>query len=269
MISIIDEAGHTRFLGNIEPPAGLLRYSWTVFGSVPEVPLVPRAEWRDLVPDEAGPDDPFLSPAHDQNGIGMCNCSATAASLEDCRNFAGLPAVPLSGGDLYRRICGGRDQGSLLEDGLREAMANGIAPVSVVPYLDWRNDPPGAAAERKKYVVLEAFLCPTFDHSYSAVLKGFRLISGVKWFNNYTPDLQGWLPPGRGQYGGHAVKGYKATRQGTRYGIWHRNSWGSRWGVHGGCCVFNEGMYDAWIGGIWAVRAVVQEAGDIPAPRGL
>lgn len=267
IISVVDESGHQRFLGNLIPPAGL-RYTWRTYGVVPEEPLVPRSQWPDLVPDEVGPDDPFLGPAHDQDGIGMCNASATAGCIEDVRSFAGLPAVRLSAGDLYRRICGGRDQGSMLEDGIREAMAAGIAPVSAVPYLDWRNDHGVGPEERRKYLVLEAALCPTFDHCYSAVLKGRRLITGILWYDNYTPDAKGWLPAPRGRAGGHAIRGYKPTRRGNVYGIWHRNSWGPRWGVNGGCFVIPESCYGGGgVGGWWAVRATTQEAGDLPAPR--
>ena len=200
-------------------------------------------------------------------GVHNCNCSATAAALEDCRALAGLLPVRLSGGDLYRRISGGRDSGSLLEDGIREAMANGVASVGVVSYLDWRQRPSGAVEDAKRFRVLEAYLCPTFDHCFSAVLLGFRLITGILWHDNYTPGSDGWLPPGRGRSGGHAIKGYKPTRKGARYGIWHRNSWGPKWGIEGGCFVIPEGAYGSAIGGWWAVRAVVTEDQNTPLPE--
>lgn len=266
MTSFIDQSGVERFLGNIDPGHDATRYAWPVYGDVPACPLVPRSEWDALVEDNAGPDDPFNSPAHDQNGYGMCNASATAAAIEDCRAMAGLPPVRLSGGDLYRRICGGSDRGSLLEDGIREAMRGGIASVEAVPYLEWRRAPAGAAEDAKRFRVLEAFLCPTFDHCYSAVLRGFRLITGILWAGNYDPGPDGWLPAPRGNGGGHAIKGYKPTRRGNRYGIWHRNSW-ARWGLNGtGDFVIPEAAYGGPVGGWWAVRAVVTEDGNTPAP---
>ena len=83
-----------------------------------------------------------------------------------------------------------------------------------------------------------------------------------------------WCGPGRhssgsagGGRGGHAVRGYKPARRGQKYGIWHRNSWTARWGL-GGDAVFPEAWYvQGGIGGWWAVRSVVDEGGDVPAPK--
>ena len=261
------DTGEKRIFGNIPAP---LRYSWPVFGDVPNTKLIPRDRWASLVPDDEGPGHPLLSDPHDQDGVGMCNCSATAGAIEDARLRQGLPMVRLSGGDLYKRICfNGRDSGSTLEDGIRAAMSEGIASVDVVPYMDWRNSHAGAEESRKKYRVLEAFLCPTFDHCFSASIQGFDLISGVWWYNSgFDPDSGGWMPSsGGGGRGGHAVRGYKPARRGQKYGIWHRNSWTARWGL-GGDAVFPEAWYvQGGIGGWWAVRSVVDEGGDVPAPK--
>ncbi len=264
MISIIDDTGHERFLGNLEPASGLMR-SWPIYGDVPSAPMIARADFpkycRSL-------EDSYLpSPPHDQDGIGMCNCSATVAAMERARAIQGLPTVRLSGGDLYLRISGGRDQGSMLEDGIAEAMANGVSSVAVTPYLQWRSAASGAAEDRKRFKVLEAFLCPTFDHCFSAVCCGFSLISGIMWYNNYKPDGDGWLPTrGSGGGGGHAVMGYAPIMRAGKLGIAHLNSWGD-WGLRGRC-VFPEEAYRGPVGGWWAVRSMTDEgAGELPAPR--
>lgn len=263
---IIDDDGIERHLGNIDPGTDATKYAWKVYGDVPNVPMISRAEWPDLISTyPQGPDSPLLPSARDQNGYGMCNASATAAALEICRAYRGLAPVYLSGGDLYGRINGGRDQGSLLEDGLAEAMKNGIASVDVCPYLQWQREAPGAAQDRKRFRVLEAFLCPTFDHCMSAVLCGFQLISGIMWYGNYKPDQDGWLPiRGSGSAGGHAVVGYRPAMRDSKFGIWHLNSWGTSWGYRGGKCVFPEEAYRGPVGGWWAVRQVVDEGGNIP-----
>lgn len=268
---VILDDGSRRRLGNITPPAGLVS-AWPVFGQVANAPLVPRAEWKDRC-DEigTGPDVSWLSPVHDQDGIGMCNASATASAMEAARAKQGLPPRRLSAGDLYRRICfNGRDSGSLLEDGIRVAMAEGICTTGVCPYLDWKNDKSGAEAERRENKVLEAFLCPTFDACFSAVLLGFDLVSGIMWYDTYTPRASTgwWLPAPGGGAGGHAVHGYKPTyRQaggGLEYGIWHKNSWGTAWGSQGRC-VFPEASYRGQVGGWWACRLVTDEGGVVPA----
>jgi hypothetical protein len=265
----IDIDGIERHLGNNPGP---LRFEWPLYGETPQAPLVPRNEWRDRIDERGGrgPESPFLSPVHDQNGQGMCNASATASALESQRLKQGLPLVQLSAGDLYWRINGGQDRGSMLEDGLAEITSEGIASVAVAPYLTRSANSPGAAEDRRKYRVLEAYLCPTFDHCLSATLMGFDLISGIPWYDNYRVDGDGWLPliP-TGNSGGHAVHGYKPTYRDMGYpvfGIWHKNSWTSRWGKNG-LCVFPEVAYQRPIGGWWAIRAVVDEGGVIPPVR--
>lgn len=261
MISFIDESGVQRFLGNLEPRNDLLK-SWPVFGDVPETPMIPRSQWDQHCRDPFQP-HPFLPPVADQDGIGMCNASATCTAIEYVRASKGLPHVQLSGGDLYMRICGGRDQGSLLEDGLAASMSGGVASTATVPYLDWRGENPGAAAERAKYRVLEAFLCPTFDHCMSAVIAGFPLITGIMWYSNYKPDADGWLPPPRGSAGGHAIFGFSPCKRGNQFGILHQNSWGTGYGRHGQF-IIPETAYGRQIGGWWCLRSVTDEGGVIP-----
>lgn len=114
-----------------------------------------------------------------------------------------------------------------------------------------------------KYRVLEAFLCPTFKHCMSAVLSGFRLSTGIAWYDNYTPGSDGWIPSPRGNSGGHAIMGYKPAMKNGKYGIWHQNSWGTSFGV-GGRMILSQDCYTNAIGGWWAVRAVVDEGGVVP-----
>lgn len=261
-----DEGGVVRRLGNLRTTKKPAK-AWPVYGTTPQTPVFERKDWRNFIDiDGLGHNSFFLPPTHDQNGYGMCNCSATAGAMESQRTKQGLPYKKLSAGDLYRRICYmGGDNGSLLEDGLRTAMKEGIASVATVPYLDWRHEFPGAEEEREKYAVTKAYLCPTFEHCISAVLQGYDLISGIEWYRNYTPDEDGWLPRGAGDVGGHAVHGYKATyrKSGSRYeyGIWHQNSWGESWGLQGRC-VFPESAYDGQVGGWWAVVQVIQTSDD-------
>jgi hypothetical protein len=261
--------GTTRRLGNIMPPAGRVKLAAPHFGTTPATPLVPRAEWADRIRAVAdGPDFAFLPPVHDQDGVGQCNCDDTTALIESVRMQQGLPHVELSAADLYARINGGRDQGSLLEDAMAEVMANGVGTAATSGRIWKRGDykGPAPASERVRFKVLEAFLCPTFDHCMSAVLAGFRLSTGIMWYSNYEPDRDGWLPRGMGQAGGHAIFGYKPAMRNGVYGIWHQNSWGDRWGV-GGRFVIPESAYAAGqVGGWWAVRSVTDEGGVIPTP---
>lgn len=260
MNSFIDDTGHERFLGNIDAPlAGL----WPVYGDggPARTPMIPRAQWQPCSMEG------FLSPVHDQDGIGMCNPSATTCGMEACRALQGLPYVKLSAGYMYGRINGGIDRGSRLENSLRDAMQHGTCTVETVPYLNWRSRPAAAAEEANRYRVLEAWLCPTFDHVASALQCGFFVIEGLMWHDNFRVDGDGWLPRrGSGRAGGHAVLGFGLAERGGVWGARTRNSWSEQWGVRGNC-VIPETLFGSQIGGMWALRAMVDEGGQVPVKQ--
>ena len=272
-LSIIDSTGARRFLGNLFSP--VLRYNWSIYGTTEAAPLVSRSLWPDLVKELGGDgadlSHPNLPYVHDQNGRGQCNANATTAAIEFCRSQQGLDFVQLSPPDLYDRINGGMDQGSLLEDAMREMLTRGIGTAKTAGLIWQPGQRTASDEERSLYKVLEAWLCPTFDHCFSAALKGFALISGIMWYENFTPGRDGWLPTrGSGQPGGHAVFGYKPmmrkSASGIEYGIAHQNSWGTGWGDFGGRCVFHEANYRGPVGGWWAVRLATTESKDLPSP---
>ncbi len=269
MTEVVLPDGTTRRLGNVVPTAAP-GPGWGTYGAVPETPLIPRAEWADRIRDIGdGPDFPFLPPVHDQNGVGQCNADATTAVMESLRASQGLPYQQLSAADLYHRINGGSDRGSLLEDAIREAMTNGVGLAATSGTL-WKTGVwkgPASSQDRGRFRLLECWLCPTFDHVMSAVLSGFRINSGIMWYANYTPDQSGWLPRPSGRGGGHAIFGYKPAVRTVNgrpeFGVWHQNSWGTRWGV-GGRFVIPEAAYAGPVGGWWAGRSVVDEGGVVP-----
>lgn len=255
--------GSTRKLGNLMPMRSTSG-NWQVFAADPtQAKLIPRAEWDGLLAkyDSLDEFDPNVQYVHDQNGVGQCNADATISLIEFTRARQGLPFVKLSAADLYDRINGGRDQGSLLEDGIQEAMENGVGTAATSGTLWKRGLKKAPAEERSRFRVLEAYLCPTFDHCFSAVLQGFGLVSGIMWYDSYTPGADGWLPVARGGAGGHAIFGYKptkATQHGETYGIWHQNSWTTQYGLDGRF-VIPTPAYSGPVGGWWAARAVTDE----------
>jgi hypothetical protein len=182
--------------------------------------------------------------------------------------------VHFSAGDLYSRVNGGRDDGSMLEDNMAELVKNGACEASLVPYV-WdgrRHDTAAVVANRAKYKVVEVYVCPTFDALVSALQQGFVGQEGLMWYPNYTPDSSGWLPRGRGRPGGHALMAYGAVKNPNtgRVGHPHPELVDRGWGVNGNC-IIPESAFGRDIGGFWVVRAVTEtarpEAADAVRPR--
>lgn len=249
-------------LGNNKPAA--LQYEWVEYGTTPSAPLIPRSQWMELMGDTPPDDfDPFVPYVHYQNGVGQCNADAAVAAFEYTRLKQGLPPIELSAADMYARINGGQDNGSILEDAMRELLARGVGTSATAGLIWKRGQQLASDAERARFKALEVFLCPTFDHVFSAALRAFGGVSGVMW-GNYGVGSDGWLTLGGGPYGGHAVFSYKPTYRrkadgSIEYGIWHQNSWAARWGKSGRC-VFPESLYHRGnIGGWWALRSVTDE----------
>lgn len=260
--------GSTRRLGNIIPTSSH-RVKWDVLGADENVAkLIPRAEWDSILKqyDSLDDFDPAVNkcPVHDQDGIGQCNPEAATLGEEVARVRQGLPYVQLSPADLYARINGNRDQGSLLEDAMEELKLRGVGTAATSGLL-WKSGSfkkQAPAEERQRFITTELLLCPTFDHCFSAVLQGWGFVNGILWYDNFNTGADGWLPnAGRGRAGGHAIYGYKptkATQHGETYGIWHQNSWGTSWGFNGRM-VIPMSLMNGAIGGWWAIRQVKDE----------
>ncbi len=242
------------------------KLKWTEFGSTPNTPIIPRAQWpkvRKLMT--------FLHPVYDQYVIGQCASSCCCGVAETAAYLRGIPYPKLSAGDLYARVNGGRDNGSTLEDNIAEITANGVAPASIVPYVWDRRAPhkdAATVAARKKYRVMEAYWCPNFDSMVSAVLQGYSVGTGLMWGNNFKPDKDGWLPTKLiGQAGGHSIEvyGMEQRADGT-IGVWIRNSWTNSWGFAGDCCI-PETLFSGQITGYYAVRVVTSPTAVSAAER--
>lgn len=249
--------GSRRRLGNNSVGVRMFAKAKT-YGDIPETPMIPRSQWKPVSMEQ------FLPPVHDQDGVGACNAFATITCAEACRNMQGLPYIPLSPGYLYGRINGGRDQGSMLEDALEWMMKTGTCTVETVGYLDWKKNPVAAKTEAPRFKFLEAFWCPTFDHMGSALMSGFFIDEGLMWHDGFKPDSRGWIKGGGGGGGGHALCGYGLDEDNGKWGVKTRNSWSESWGVNGNC-ILSEQLFGRDIGGCWALRAITDEGGQVPA----
>lgn len=260
---VVDDGIESRKCGLLEQPLHTLKYAWPVLGASHDTPpLIPRSQWK------SHSLKTLNRAIADQNGVGMCASAASVNGLEIAREMAGLEYVPLSGGDLYRRVgVNGGDNGSLPEDNLRELIENGVAPVSDVPYLEWRRKFPSQS--RSMFKVTEAWLCPTVDHVVSAILHGFPVVGGYWHHNNDPVSNGGWMSSPSGRSGGHAVLWQGVVVESNRIGIEFENSWTSRWGF-GGYATLPESRVAKGLQSFqaWALRATAQENGKMPPLRG-
>lgn len=227
---------------------------YPVFGERPYTVLIPRQQWRPI--DMA----PYVPEVLDQQRTNACNAFASVQCLHVLRNIAGFRYVKLSAGSLYGQINGGRDAGSYLSDAIQALDKTGVCDTATVPELEWhvRHWPPNWKENAKKYRVLEAWDCPTFDHIGSALQLGFLVNVGILVGNNFTPDGDGWVPDYRGGGGGHALCAVGMTyKQGKGWGVKIVNSWGANWGVNGYAIIPESYFRASPFTDAWAVRGVV------------
>lgn len=265
-VSAFDQHAGKRALGaSLAKP----KLKWKKFGESPSVPLIPRDKWKpvDLTT--------FLPPVYDQDGRGQCASSSACTVYECGRAQAGLTYIHVSAGDLYSRVNGGSDEGSMPEDNLNELITNGVALASAVPYVwDGREHNDAATvASRKSNRIVEAYLCSDFDSMASALQQGFVCQEAIQWYDTDAVDGDGWIPVnGRGG-GGHALCGFGLAQRNGTWGLKTRNSWSASWGnssdgsLGAGNCIIPEGRFGGNFGNVWAVRAVYQSGSDFPVPK--
>lgn len=228
-----------------------------------KAPLFAEHEWQpvDL--------DPFIGPVTDQNGIGMCCAATTVEAMMGSTAFAGCDPLSLSGGDLYRRVAGGRDSGSLPEDCLREAM-NGVATTNTVPFLEWRRSNSQADAERSVNRIDEAYFVKSVGELVSSAMAGFFSNICLFWYSSDgDTDSKGRLPERpSGRRGGHSVTGCGYVIIDGKAYIKIRNHWRPAWGINGcGYLPLTRIANNLSSFRMWAVRSVTQKGGNIPAPK--
>jgi len=250
-------AGVERVLGCL-PRTAYPGSVYPVFGTSRGGRLIPGAEWR--------PCDwsHFITRVLDQGRTGACNAFASVQAIHLLRAAAGAPYVELSAGNLYGRINGGRDAGSTLVDAIRELELRGVCRASIVPHLHWQPSrwPKGWEEDAKKFRVLEAWDCPTFEHIASAIQLGFGVNIGILIGANFIPGPDGWIPSRVGRAGGHAMCAVGLAQKYNQWGVKVVNSWGPDWGQRGMAIVPESYFRDAfWTDG-WAVRVVVDPEGD-------
>lgn len=225
------------------------------------ISLIPRDQWAEV-------DFSHLVPEIlDQDGTNACNAFSSIQALHVLRSEAGLPHVRLSPGNLYGRINGGVDGGSYLSDAIEALEKEGVCTAETVSELEWRQRrwPSSWKDEAKKFRILEAWDCPTFEHLASALLLGFPVNLGVFVGSNFRVQDDGWLADYRRGGGGHAMCGVGLCYHSQRktWGIKVANSWGTWWGQDGFGVVPESYFRSGAFADGWAVRGAVDPTGEL------
>jgi len=230
-ISSAEIDGIPRMLGCLSPRSD--------FGGLPKFAasnnLIAQSEWRDV---DLGP---FLHPVWDQGRHGSCVGHGSATAYHLAYRIAGgtVPPSGFSPTSLYALINGGRDRGAIVSDAMDALMRHGLATMAEVPESIIYESQISAVAKatRKRFRVLDAYHCETFDAIGSALQLGFPVSFGIMLparFNSL--DNEGVCALGGGWLGGHCMAAYGTKRlKDGRLAIRVRNSWGTRWGHNGDC----------------------------------
>lgn len=219
----------------IETPSGPVRTGLLLPAARPETfpcfadmhPLLSLDEIGRLISTQRDPRrrfDPKIWVRQQQNN--GCNGFAAAGALGRALFKRGGRPIVLSGDFLYSQISGGRDQGSMLDEGMQSLMQIGCAPDELVPLGNYRQETISreANAAASRFQATECYRVDEELELLSGLALGFVGVVAVH--------------VGRGgDYvagpGNHSVCVDGLRIVGTQLKINSPGSWGLRMGTHG------------------------------------
>lgn len=200
-------------------------------------PMLSVEEIRELVSSENRTPARKRFPAdkwiRSQGSRGSCNGYAGAWALSRARVMAGLDFVALSGEFLYSMINGGRDSGSMLDDGMKAIQERGVAREELVrheSYL-WSQMSEQARQDANRFKAFEAYRVDSELGLASGLALGFIGVVAVHASNSWS-SLNGGISRRSLGPGNHAVVCQDVAFNG-RLLFDIANSWGRSWGSDG------------------------------------
>lgn len=170
-----------------------------------------------------------------QGGIGACNGFAGAGALARSRVRRGLAYVKMSGESLYAQINGGKDQGSMLDDGMKALMKNGCSPADLVKWQTylWKDISQEARAAMARFRAFECYRVDTEEEMLAGLASGFDGVIAVQANNAFMKlDSEGRVTPTDGP-GNHAVGVDDVRIRQGKIEFDMFNSWDLTYGVGG------------------------------------
>lgn len=223
----------------------------------PTFPTVDLLSLDDIFEIASNPDrvavweDPALSRNLNQGRLSSCNLYAAARLMTVTGHYQGLKPIQYAPEFNYHLITGGRDEGSLLPDGMNSIMTDGMPEYGKYPNQRCDVRPsPEARQSASQNKLLEVNQMPNrsveehWQAMISSVARRQSIVTAVHVGRNYMQvDQAGIVGFDRGP-GNHAVCGsdfrINPRLNGARprswedVQLWHDGSWGEDYGRGGG-----------------------------------
>jgi hypothetical protein len=229
-------------------PAGRVS-AFPPYAGAPEQPLWSDSEIKQALssPDRRDVIElfPFEKYGTDQHSTSACNGWAAAGAMTRARKLRGLDDGWVgSGSFIYSWINGGRDNGSILEDGMEAVQERGCCSIELQSYDKIFQRSPEAVRDGLKHRGLSAFVAKTRQGWDSALATGLYMgVAAVHCgpsFDRFTKPSGGrWsalpMPGVQNGPGNHAVAIEDIDWNSTlrEYEYLMPNSWGIRYGLKG------------------------------------
>ena len=172
---------------------------------------------------------------NNQGSLGSCNGHAGASALSKARVLRGLPFVKLSGTGLYAQINDGKDQGSMLDDGMHAMSENGVPPWDLVPNDEYRWSKVSQEAKDacKDYKAFECYRVDNEMELATALALNYVCVIAVHANNAFMRlDGEGVVSSTDGP-GNHAVQAIDVRVHKGELQFDMENSWGLTYGTQG------------------------------------
>jgi hypothetical protein len=207
----------------------------------------------------------YKPPISDQGMTSSCVGHGCRAGMEMCWLQSGRPLQEFNAYFVYGLINGGRDAGAMISDGLNALKQYGICLKDDLPAgVMFKNQFPQKAFDNaKRFRLVMAYQCPTFESICSAISLGFVCPLGIYVGNNFAQvDANGVCPLPMGGGGGHCILGVGLKKSAT-YGwlIKIQNSWGTRFGMNGYAYI-HKGHFQRMRPDAFAIQTVTDDPQD-------
>lgn len=170
-----------------------------------------------------------------QDTIGSCNAAAAVVALEKTRETLGRDNVKLSPEFLYGQINGGRDRGSMLDDGMKAIMEIGTCRREMVPHQEYRSSRmrPECLMDASRF---RGFECYRIDNELgiaTAAASNYMIIVALHAGNRFMRLDRNGVAGSESGSGNHAVHIDDVRIRDGQLEFDMVNSWGLRYGEEG------------------------------------